>query len=330
MIQEKRPAHGLGRRGFGIMAAGLAIAGTARAEDFPTRPIRLIMPYGPGSEPDTLGRLLAQGMSTILGQAVVVENKTGGSSMIGAEAAANSKPDGYTMLFAGSTVFAANPHLFQKISYRPEQFQPITLLMRGRILLYTNPTLGYASVKDLVAKAKSAQHPLRFGSTGKGNGTHLSAEQFKVQAGIDITDVAYRTTAEMQQGLMRGEIDLAFDSVGPYLALVRDGKLKPLATAGTQRISVLPDLPTFAEEGLPNVGMPYWYGLYAPVGLPAPVLARLHDGAVKAMAEPSLLARAEQQGAMIETQSVKNFEAMNREEFSRWGELIGALNVRLD
>ena len=331
MTLSRSAAPALGRRALAVALTGLAAAGPARAEeDFPSRPIRLVMPYGPGSEPDTLGRMLAQGMGPLLGQPVVVENKGGGSSMIGAEAVANSRPDGYTMLFGGSTVFAANPHLFQKVPYRPEQFQPITLLMRGRILLYTNPSLGYASVKDLVAKAKAASQPLRFGSTGKGNGTHLSAEQFKVQAGVELTDIAYRSTTDMQQGMLRGEIDLAFDSVGPYLGLVREGKIRPLGTAGRQRIGILPDVPTFAEEGLPDLGMPYWYGLYAPAGLPAPVLARLHGAAVKAMADPTLLSRAEQQGATIETQDLRSFEAMNRAEYAAWGKLISALNVRLD
>jgi tripartite-type tricarboxylate transporter receptor subunit TctC len=321
----------IGRRGVATLAAGLALGGRAQAQAaFTDRPLRLIMPYGPGSEPDTLGRQLAAGMTIALGQPVVVENKAGASSMIGAEAAANARADGYTLLFGGSTVFAANPHLFSKVSYRPEQFQPITLLMRGRILLYTNPALGYASMADLIARAKAAPQPLRFGSTGRGNGTHLSAEQFRRQAQIDITDITYRTTAEMQQGMLRGEIDLAFDSVGPYLALVRDGKLKPLGTAGAQRISVLPDLPTFTELGLPELGMPYWYGLYAPAGLPAPVLAALHKAAVTAMADPALLARAEQQGAIIETQDVATFTAMNRSEFERWGKLIDGLGVRLD
>lgn len=304
--------------------------GLSAAQAFPDRPLRLIMPYGPGSEPDLLGRQLAQGMGPVLGQAVVVENRVGGSSMIGAEAVANARPDGHTLLFAGSTVFAANPHLFGRVPYRPEQFQPITLLMRGRILLYTNPAAGYADLRDLVAKAKVAREPLRFGSTGRGNGTHLSAEQFRVQAGLDITDIAYRTTVEMQQGLMRGDIDLAFDSVGPYLGLVRDGRLKALGTAGARRIGALPDVPTFTELGYPDLGMPYWYGLYAPAGLQPTILARLHQAAVTAMSDPALLARAEQQGATIETQDVTAFEAMNRSEFAAWGRLIGALGVRLD
>jgi tripartite-type tricarboxylate transporter receptor subunit TctC len=331
MTHPRSAAPVLGRRALAVALAGLAAAGQARAEeDFPSRPVRLIMPYGPGSEPDTLGRMLAQGMGPLLGQAVVVENKAGGSSMIGAEAVANARPDGYTLLFGGSTVFAANPHLFQKVPYRPEQFQPVTLLMRGRILLYTNPTLGYASTQDLIAKAKAASQPLRFGSTGKGNGTHLSAEQFKVQAGIELTDIAYRSTKDMQQGMLRGDIDLAFDSVGPYIELVRDGKLKPLGTAGARRITVLPDVPTFAEQGLPQLGMPYWYGLYTTAGLPVPVLARLHAAAAKAMADPTLLSRAEQQGATIETQEIAAFTEMNRREYEAWGKLISALNVRLD
>ncbi len=330
MEHRSAAARGFGRRGFVIGVAATGLASPARAETFPSRPLRLIMPYGPGSEPDTLGRLLAQGMGTALGQAVVVENKVGGSSMIGAEAVANARADGYTMLFAGSTVFAANPHLFRKITYKPEQFQPITLLMRGRILLYTNPAAGYASVGDLVAKAKAAREPMRFGSTGRGNGTHLSAEQFRRQAGIDITDVGYRTTVEMQQGLIRGDIDFAFDSVGPYLALVRDNKIKPLGTAGARRITVLPELPTFAEQGMPELGMPYWYGLYGPASLPPEILTHLHTAAVQAMSDATLLARAEQQGATIETQDVKVFEAMNRSEYESWGKLIGALDIHLD
>ncbi|WP_431283889.1 Bug family tripartite tricarboxylate transporter substrate binding protein [Humitalea sp. 24SJ18S-53] len=318
------------RRATAALAAGLFLPDGARAQAFPDRAVRLIMPYGPGSEPDLLGRQLAQGMAPVLGQPVVVENKAGGSSMIGAEAVANARPDGYTLLFGGSTVFAANPNLFSRTPYRPDQFQPITLLMRGRILLYANPAAGFTSVQDLVARAKAAREPMRFGSTGRGNGTHLSAEQFRVQAGVDVTDVAYRTTVEMQQGLMRGDIDFAFDSVGPYLALVRDGRIKALGTAGARRIGVLADLPTFTEQGFPDLGMPYWYGLYAPAGLPGPVLARLHQAAVAAMSDPALLARAEQQGATIETQDVATFVAMNQSEFARWGQLIGALGVRLD
>ncbi len=320
----------LTRRAAAALAAALLLPARAGAQAFPERAVRLVMPYGPGSEPDLLGRQLAQGMAPMLGQPVVVENRVGGSSMIGAEAVANSRPDGYTLLFAGSTVFAANPHLFGRTPYRVEQFQPITLLMRGRILLYTNPAAGHASLQDLITAAKAAGEPLRFGSTGRGNGTHLSAEQFRVQAGIDITDIAYRTTVEMQQGLLRGDIDFAFDSVGPYLGLLREGRLKALGTAGARRIGVLPDVPTFAEEGFPQLGMPYWYGLYAPAGLPAPVLARLHQAAVTSMADPALLARAEQQGATIETQDVATFVEMNRSEFAAWGRLIGALGIRLD
>ncbi len=320
----------ISRRGTTILAAALLLARAARAQGFPDRAVRLIMPYGPGSEPDLLGRQLAQGMAPVLGQPVVVENRVGASSMIGAEAVANARPDGHTLLFAGSTVFAANPHLFSRTPYRPEQFQPITLLMRGRILLYTNPAAGYADLKDLIARAKAAQEPLRFGSTGRGNGTHLSAEQFRAQAGVELTDIAYRTTVEMQQGLMRGDIDMAFDSIGPYLGLLRDGRLKALGTAGARRISVLPEVPTFAEQGFPDLGMPYWYGLYAPAGLPAPVLATLHRAAVAAMSDPALLARAEQQGAIIETQDVATFTEMNRSEFIAWGRLIGALGVKLD
>ncbi|WP_426954346.1 Bug family tripartite tricarboxylate transporter substrate binding protein [Muricoccus radiodurans] len=320
----------LTRRAAVATAAALLAPIGARAQAFPDRPVRLIMPYGPGSEPDTLGRQLAQGMAAPLGQPVVVENRVGGSSMIGAEAVSHARPDGYTLLFAGSTVFAANPHLFGRTPYRAEQFQPITLLMRGRILLYTNPARGFADLRDLIAKARTAREPLRFGSTGRGNGTHLSAEQFRVQAGLEMTDIAYRTTVEMQQGLLRGDIDLAFDSVGPYLGLLRDGRLKALGTAGAQRIGVLADIPTFAEQGFPELGMPYWYGLYGPAGLPAPVLARLHGAAVAAMADPALLARAEAQGATIETQDIATFTEMNRAEFAAWGRLIGALGIRLD
>jgi tripartite-type tricarboxylate transporter receptor subunit TctC len=320
----------LTRRAVGVLGAAALLPAAARAQSFPDRAVRLIMPYGPGSEPDLLGRQLAQGMAPVLGQPVVVENRVGGSSMIGAEAVANARPDGYTLLFGGSTVFAANPHLFGRVPYRPEQFQPITLLMRGRILVYTNPAAGYADLAALIARARAAAEPLRFGSTGRGNGTHLSAEQFRVQAGINITDIAYRTTVEMQQGLLRGDIDFTFDSVGPYLGLVRDGRLKPLGTAGTRRIAALPDVPTFAEQGFPELGMPYWYGLYAPAGLPAPVLARLHQAAVASMSDATFLARAEQQGATIETQEVAAFEAMNRSEYAAWGRLIGALGVRLD
>ncbi|MCQ4159023.1 tripartite tricarboxylate transporter substrate binding protein [Roseomonas sp. GC11] len=323
-------APGLGRRGFAATLAALTTTTTARAESFPGRPLRLVMPYGPGSEPDTVGRLLAQGMGAALGQPVVVENRNGGSSMIGAEAVANAKPDGYTLLFGGSTVFAANPHLFRNIRYSFEQFQPITLLMRGRIVLYTHAARGYTGVQDLVARIRAAPGRFRFGSAGHGNGTHLSAEQFRAQAGLDVSDISYTNSSGMQQALLRDDVDFVFDGVGAYLPLVQEGRLRPLGIAGPNRIAVLPNLPTFAEQGFPELGMPYWYGLYAPAGLPPAVLARLHEAALRGAADPTLLARAEQQGATVETLDVERFTAMNRSEHAAWGQLIRALNIRLD
>jgi tripartite-type tricarboxylate transporter receptor subunit TctC len=249
------------------LAAGLAPAGAARAETYPDRPVRIVVAFSPGGEPDILVRAMAPAMQEALGQPVVVENRPGATTIIAAEHVSQSKPDGYTFLLTSSTTFAVTPHLFDKLPYRLEQFKPITLLMRAQLALYCNPKLPVRTVGELVEYAKKQAHPITFTTTNRGAVAHLSGERMKQVTGIAMTDVPFRASSAAAQALMRGDVDMGFDGVAAYIELVKSGEIRALAVTGDKRIAALPDTPTFTEAGFPGIAQPYWYGLFAPAGV---------------------------------------------------------------
>jgi tripartite-type tricarboxylate transporter receptor subunit TctC len=278
------------------LAAALALATPVQAQG---RPVRLVVPYGPGSGPDVFARRLAQGLAARLGSPVVVDNRPGATTMLGTEYVAGSAPDGLTLLIGTSTTFAANPHLFRRVGYSIAQFQPITLLIRTRLALYANTGLPANDMAGIIALAKVARQPLAYGVTARGNSTHLTGEALKLDAGIELVDVPYRTTGSMQQGIIRNDIPLAVDGIPAWLGLSREGRVKVIAVTGDSRVGALPETQTFAEAGLRDLGHQHWYGLLAPAGVPAPVLARLHAAAV---AEPDARGRHhrdEHSGALL-------------------------------
>ncbi|NGM19731.1 tripartite tricarboxylate transporter substrate binding protein [Roseomonas stagni] len=319
--------HRMGRRVALAGLAGLPLTGVAWAQG---RPVRIVVPYSAGSGPDLFARRLAQGIAPRLGQAVIVDNRGGASTMLGAEHVAASPADGLTLMMTASTTFAANPHLYRRLSYDLAQFQPITMLARTRLALYASPTFATTDMAGAVALARAAPEPLHYGITGRGNSTHLTGEALKIAAGIELLDVPYRGTPAMQQGVMRGDIPLAIDGIPAWLSIARDGRVKVLAVTGEGRVGALPDVPSFAEAGLADTGQQHWYGLFAPAGLPAPVLERTHAAAVAAMADPELWQGLAHEGATIETNTPASFTAQIATEAEAWGRVIRRVGLVLE
>jgi tripartite-type tricarboxylate transporter receptor subunit TctC len=317
----------LGRRALGAAALLLSLPRAGHAQN---RPIRLVVPYGPGGGPDVFARRLAQGLAARLDTAIVVDNRPGATTMLGTEYVAGAAPDGLTLLMGTSTSFAANPHLFRKINYSIAQFQPITLLIRTRLALYASNALPATDMRGVIALAKAAAQPIAYGVTARGNSTHLTGEALKIAAGIELMDVPYRSTGAMQQGVIRNDIPLAIDGIPAWLGLVREGQVKVIGVTGEGRVPALPDVPSFAESGLRDLGHQHWYGLLAPRGLPAPLLARLHAATLATMQDAALWRNLTEEGATIETTTPEGFSALIAEETEAWGRIVRQVGLTLD
>jgi tripartite-type tricarboxylate transporter receptor subunit TctC len=316
------------RHALGALAA-TALAGRAGAQEaWPARPIRLVVAFTAGSEPDILARALAPVLQARLGQSVVVDNRVGASTVVAAEHVSQQRPDGYTLLLTSSSTFCVTPHLFASLPFRAEQFLPLTLLMRGQLALYTDPKLPVRTVAELVAYARAQPQPMPYAANA-GLVSHLSGERLKQETGIQLLDVSYRGTPAAQQMMMRGDVAMTFDGIAAYLGLVRNGDLRALAVTGSHRIPALPEVPTFAEAGFPDIAQPYWYGVFAPAGLPAPVAAKLVEAFHAALAEARLGEQMIAQGAELRGNQPAEFSAMIDSERERWGALIRRIGLRL-
>ena len=319
--------HRMGRRLALAAMASLPLAGVARAQ---ARPTRIVVPYSAGSGPDLFARRLAQGLAARLGTSIVVDNRGGASTILGAEHVASSAPDGLTLMMTASTTFAANPHLYRRLSYDIAQFQPISMLVLTRLALYASPAFAATDMAGAVALARAAREPLHYGISGRGNSTHLTGEALKIAAGIDLLDVPYRGTPAMQQGVMRGDIPLAIDGIPAWLPVARDGRVKVLAVTGQGRVGALPDVPSFAETGLADTGRQHWYGFFAPAGLAAPVLERIHAATIATMADQELWASLAREGATIETSTPDAFATRIAAEAEAWGRVIRRVGMTLE
>lgn len=320
-------AFSLPRRATLGAAATLAVGRSARAE---ARPVRLVVPYSAGSGPDLFARQFAQGLAAQLDAPVVVDNRGGATTMIGAEFVASAPADGNTLFMGTSTTFLTNPFLFRRLPYDLSKFQPISLLIRTRLALYANVDLPTNDLAGVVALAKAARDPLQYGITGRGNSTHLTGEALQIAAGITLVDVPYRGTGAMQQGVMRNDIPLAIDGIPAWLGLVAERRAKVIAVTGGSRVAALPETPTFAEAGMSDLGRQHWYGLFSPAGVPAPVLERLHAATVATMQDATLWRNLVHEGAIIETNTPQAFVAMIAEEKEIWGAIIRRVGVTLD
>ena len=273
-----------------LAAAGLLLALAwegALAQSWPSRTVRIVMPYPGGGGVDVLARVLANQLSPLWGQPVVVDNRPGANTILGTEAVARAAPDGYTLLFTTDATFTINPHLYAKLPYDPiKDFAPITMLVSFAQLMVANTALPANSLRELIALAKAKPGSIAYGSYGAGSQSHLATEMLKNRAGIDLQHVPYKGLQPAITAVMAGEIPLSWSGVASSQGLIRAGKLKPIAIGGSKRAAQLPDTPTFAELGFPDVDSNVWFGMLAPAGTPREVVERVNRDTLKLMADP--------------------------------------------
>ncbi len=299
----------------------LALTATATAEDYPNRPVRLIVPFPPGGSNDVVGRLVAKHLSDKLGQQVYVDNRGGAGGTIGTEACAVATPDGYTLCII-SIAHAVNPSL-HKLNYDPiKSFTPISILATGPNVLVIHPSLPVTSVKELVALAKQRPGELNYASAGVGSFQNLGGELFKLMAGVNIVHVPYKGGGPAMQDVISGHVKIMFSSLIQTTPFIQSGQLKPLGTGGAKRSPVLPDVPTIAEAGVPGYVADNWWGIAGPSGLPAPIVARVYEATQAALKVPELQAQFAREGASTVEMSSAEFGKYIETEIDKWTRVV--------
>ena len=319
------------RLAWSALALAVWAAAPACAADYPSKPIKIIVSLAPGGLADMFARLFAQHVTEATGQAVVVENRTGGAGAVGAEAAAKAPADGYTLYLGLHSTIAILQYLNPKLPYDPaKDFMAVVHIATLPNLLVVHPSVPAQSVAELVAYAKSKPGTLSYASQGNGSSGHMAGEQFRLLTGTDIVHVPYRGAAPALQDLIGGRVQLMFDTVTLQMPQIAAGKTRALAVTATQRVAALADVPTTVEAGLPELQGGAWFGLFAPAGTPPDVVAWLNRAAREEFTAPAVRARLEQQGAQLPLGSPEEFAAFVAAERQRWSDVIRKANIRLE
>ena len=309
----------------------IAFAPIASAQPYPSRPIRLIVPFPGGGATDIVGRLVAQKLSEGLGQAVIVENRAGAGGTVGSAAAAKSAPDGYTLLYGSTSTLAIAPGLYRNLAYDPRAaFAPLSLVSRGPILIAINAEVPAHSLRDFIDLARQSPGKYSYGSGGSGTPGHLAAELFKSVAGVNLLHVPYKGAAPAITDLAGGQVHIIFDSQASLLAHLKSGKVRALAITGPARSSALYEVPTTAEAGLPQYDGYFWSGVVAPAGTPPDVVARLNAVLVLALSMPDMREKLASHGLDPAGNSPQQFAAYISAEIDRWAAVIKASGAKLD
>jgi tripartite-type tricarboxylate transporter receptor subunit TctC len=291
------------------------------ADDYPNRPVRMIIPFPPGGSNDVVGRLVAKQLSKQLGQQVFVDNRGGAGGVIGTQAAANAVPDGYTIAIV-SIAHAVNPAL-HKLEYDPiKSFTPISILATGPNVLVVNPELPVKSVKELIALAKQKPGDLSYASAGIGSFQHLGGELFKLMAGVNIVHVPYKGGGPAMQDVIGGHLKIMFSSLVQTTPFIKSGQLRALGTGGAKRSAVLPDVPTIAEAGVPGYLADNWWGIVAPAGTPAPIVEKLYKSIQAALQAPALQEEFAREGAATVEMSSAEFAEYIKTEMAKWARVV--------
>ncbi len=315
-----------------LLAVLLCVAAThAFAQGYPAKPVKMIIPYPPGGGNDTLGRLFAIKLSERIGQPVVVENRPGAGTLIGTEAAAKSPPDGYTILLSSIATHALSPNLYAKVPYDPiKDFAPVTLLGIAPTVLVVRNDLPAKDLAELVTAAKAKPGGFTYASGGNGTPPHINAEVFKAVAGVDLLHIPFKGGGPALVDLMAGRVDIMLDTAASAMPHVRSGKLRALAISGPKRSPEYPDLPTFAEAGMPQYDTNAWYSVHAPAGTPPEVVRRLNAELVAILKEPDVQARFKQLSTDPIGNTPEEFAAFVRAELDKYARVIKSAGIRLD
>lgn len=310
------------------LVAGVATPAVAQTWT-PTRPIRLIVPYGPGGSSDVIARVLAAEMSKGLGQQIVVDNKGGGQGVIAMQDAARAEPDGYTMVLGHVGTLAVNPAMMNKLPYDPEKdFVPVTLLAKVPMVFAVGPSVRAANLTAFLAQAKAKPGAMTYGSAGNGSAGNLAFEMLKVTAHVDLVHVPYKGTGAQMTDLLAGNIDAASAGLPGFLSHVKAGKLRILAVGSAQRLPAIPDVPTVAEQGYAGFESSQWFGFMVPARTPANVVARLHAEAVKALAAPAVRQRLEEDSSTPVGDGSQAFARFIHSEQQRWGAVVRSAHLK--
>ncbi|HRO81439.1 MAG TPA: tripartite tricarboxylate transporter substrate binding protein [Alicycliphilus denitrificans] len=313
-----------------LAACAWSIAVPAAADAaYPAKPVRIIVGYSAGGPTDAVARLVAAHLQARLGQPFVVDNRAGAGSNIASEAVAAAAPDGYTLLVAAAPL-TMNSHVYKNLKFDAvKSFAPISKLSSAPGVLAVRTDWGVGSVKELVAAAKKEPGRFTYGTTGLGGSQHMATEQFQRLAGVKLTHIPYKGASNVMTDLIAGHVDMAFMTATGAMPHLQAGKVKPLAVAGPQRLSGLPNVPTFAEAGYPAMISDSWNGLLAPAGTPEAIVKKLHAAAVEALQMPEIRTKLESQGAIVIGNSPEEFRADIQREVAHWAEQFKAIKIEM-
>ncbi|MDB5925604.1 MAG: hypothetical protein JWN13_4540 [Betaproteobacteria bacterium] len=316
---------------FAITLAAATLSVAAAAQTYPERPIRVIVGVPAGGTPDVMARTVTTGMSKILGQALVMDNRGGAGGLIGTEVAAKSAADGYTLLVSSPGPLTILPHLQKQIAYDPlNDFIPIGLIASNPFLLITHPSVPARTLKELIALAKAQPGKLNYASAGNGAANHLAMELFKSMANIDITHVPYKGAPQAVSDVIAGHMNMMFNSIPPVLAQIKAERLRALGVGSNKRSLQLPDVPTITEAGVPGYEAITWFGMLAPAKTPKAILARVSDAFAKVINTPELRAQLEAQGAEPGSGNAQQFAMLIRREYERYAKVVKMSGAKID
>jgi tripartite-type tricarboxylate transporter receptor subunit TctC len=308
-----------------LMGAVLTLAATqaAYAQDYPTRPVRIVVAFPPGGPTDFVGRIVAEKMTSLLGQRVYIDNKPGANGTMGGGDVAKSDPDGYSLFLTTAGAVTVSPHILSNMPFDTlKDFAPVALVTKVTEVMVVKPGLGVKSVKDLVALAKAKPGTIPFASTGIGSPPHLAQEMLDASAGVQFLHVPYRGAAPALTDLLGGQVEVTVLDVPVVIAQIRAGTLLPIGVASDKRDPLLPDVPTFAEQGYPNTDASSWYGLLAPAKTPPAVIAKLNKAVIDALADPGVHEKLVNAGATPAADTPDAFGTFLNAEYEKWGKIV--------
>ena len=311
----------------------LAIAGigarTVLAQDYPTKPVTLVVPFAPGGSSDLISRLLAQRLTEAFKQQVIVDNRGGGAGFVGMQAVARSAPDGYTLVLGHIGTLAVNPAMFAKLPYNPvADFAPVSLVATVPNILAVNPTVPARDLQEFVGLAKARPGALNYGSAGIGSAGHLAMEYLRQRTGIEISHTPYKGTGPMMTDLLSGQTQATFTGAPPLIPHIAAGKLRPLAVGSAKRIETLPDVPTVAELGYPGFETSQWYGVLAPAKTPPAIVQKLATEINRALQHPDVIERFKHDGSIPTGSGPEEFAAFIQKEAKTWGDIVKAAGIQ--
>lgn len=321
------------KRTIALLSLTLAALAVAPAlAQYPEKPIRMVVPFTPAGPTDILARLLGEGFRERLGAAVIIENRPGAGGNLGTDVVAKSAPDGYTLLLGYMGPLAINPSLYRgTLPYRPlEDFTPISLLVSTALVAVVNPSMPVKNMDQLVRHIKASPKGLTYASGGTGSANHMAGELFRLATGADILHVPYKGIAPATMDVVGGQVGMMFDGLSVAIPQIKAGKLRALAVTSRERAPSLPDVPTMAEAGFKDFDVVAWFGLLAPAGLPAPILARLEKATNEIMRTPEAMARVDKLGMIARPGTSKALAQYLREENARWASVVEASGARPD